>query len=338
MLTAMPTSTGGTCASGGSAPTRRAVLLTALGGAALAGCGRRGWDEFAPTELTFATGNPGGVFHRYGEALAEVLQDRLSGVTVRTRGTNASIDNIREVSGRVSDLGFSLADAASDARLGRGEWDDPVDVVALARAYDSFVHVVVRADSGLRAVADLRGRRVGLGATGSGTRGIAWRVLRSAGLTAAEVEPVTETLQRSADALAEGGLDAFFFVSGLPNTAVLRLAQRVPIRLLPLERIAPRLIREHGPEFSPSSIPASTYDLEEAVDTVSVKNYVLVRPDLDEDLAYGLTRVMFEAQPAVDALAEGVRQPNVGTAIYTAPLPLHPGALRYYRERRSQVS
>ena len=76
------------------------------------------------------------------------------------------------------------------------------------------------------------------------------------------------------------------------------------------------------------------YDLANAVDTVSVKNYVVVHPDMDEDLAYAVTRVMFEEQAAVDRVAPGVRQPNLGAAIFSSPLPLHPGAVRYYRERR----
>lgn len=317
-------------------PTRRALFVGAAGAAAsaLGSCGRRSWDEFAATELTLATGNPGGVFHRYGEALAEVWERRLSGVTVRTRRTNASVDNVREVSEGVSDLGFSLADTAAEARRGVGMWAEPIDLSALARAYDSFVHLVVRADSEVRAVTDLAGRRVSLGASGSGTRGIAWRCLQAAGLGRHDVEQVAETLQRSADGLADDRLDAFFFVSGLPNTAVLELSRRIPIRLVPLGHLVPQLVRDHGSEFSRSSVPASTYDLDRAVDTVSVQNYLLVRGDLDADLVYSLTRVLFEEQPLVNALADGVRQPNIGTAIYTSPLPLHPGALRYYREQR----
>lgn len=328
----MPTST--TTSPRPAPPTRRSVLALGAALPVLGGCGRRSWAEFPDTRLTIATGNPGGVFHRYGEALAEVFADRLSGLRVRTRGTNASVDNVREISQDVSDIGFTLADVAVDAHLGRGTWRAPVDIAALARAYDSFVHLVVRADSELTTLEDLRGRRVSLGATGSGTRGIAWRVVRAAGLDTGDVEQVAETLQRSADGLADGTLDAFFFVSGLPNTAVLRLSEEVPIRLVPLGHVAPRLVRDHGSEFSRSSIPASTYALDRAVDTVSVKNHILVRPDLDEDLAYGVARVIFEHQPAVDRIARGLRQPNVGTAIYTSPLPLHPGAVRYYRERR----
>ena len=314
-------------------PTRRA-LLAAASVPLLGACGRGSGDDLEPTELTLATGNPGGVFHRYGEALAKVWQERLDGITVRTRGTNASVDNVREVSEGVSDIGFSLADTAADARRGRGTWGEPVDLWALARAYDSFVHLVVRADSQVRAVTDLRGLRVSLGASGSGTRGIAWRCMRAAGLGTDDVESMAETLQRSADGLASGDLDAFFFVSGLPNTAVLHLSQDMAVRLVPLGHLVPRLVRDHGSEFSRSSIPASTYGQERAVDTVSVQNYLLVRRALQLDLVQALTRVLFEEQPRVDELAGGVRQPNIGTAIYTSPLPLHPGALRYYREQR----
>lgn len=317
-----------------SHPTRRTVLASVVAAPVLSACGARSWDEFEPTELAIGTGNPGGVFHRYGEALSTVWEQRLAGITVHSRRTNASVDNIREVSQGDSDIGFSLADAAGDASRGRGEWDEPVDLVALARAYDSFVHLVVRADSSIHEVGDLAGRRVSLGASGSGTRVTARRILRAADILESDVEAVAETLQRSADALAAGRLDAFFFVSGLPNTAVLRLAERTAIRLVPLGGVVPQLAREHGGEFTRSSIPASTYGLARAADTVSVQNYVLVRRDLDEALVYALTRVMFEAQPAVEALARGLRQPNLGTAIYTSPLPLHAGALRYYREQR----
>src|SRR5699024_9536988 len=107
MLARMSRSPGGSRAGGGF-PTRRTVLTTAATGALLGGCGARGWEVFTDAVLTIATGNVGGVFHRYGEALATVLRRRLDGVTVRTRRTNASVVNVREVSDRVSDIGFSL--------------------------------------------------------------------------------------------------------------------------------------------------------------------------------------------------------------------------------------
>jgi TRAP transporter TAXI family solute receptor len=204
----------------------------------------------------------------------------------------------------------------------------------LARTYDSFVHLVVRADSPITSVADLRGRAVGLGAHGSGTRVIAQRVLATAGLSSDDVAGTADPLEASSSALRRGRLDAFFFVSGLPNSAVAELTQRSPVRLLDLGGLVADMTTEHGTEYTPGPVPASTYELADAVDTISVKNYVVVRPDLPDDLAYAVTRVMFEEQPAIDRRAPGIRQPNLGAAIFTSPLPLHPGAERYFRERR----
>jgi TRAP transporter TAXI family solute receptor len=321
---------------------RRALLATPLATlfttgvtTGLAGCVNDDWAAFPATDLSVATGNPGGVFARYGEALSTVLERRLDGVTSRTRLTDASVENLRMVHDGTCDLGFSLGDTASDAVRGTGDFPVPLDVVALARTYDSFVHLVVRADSSITEPRDLRGRRVGLGAGGSGTRVVAERVLELGGVDQRDIEVRTDPLEDSADALVTGDLDAFFFVSGLPNQAVAELSRRIPVRLLTLRDMVPLLVEEFGPEYVDGPIPASTYRLPSAVDTVSVKNYVVVARSMPADLGYAVTRVMFEAQAAIDRLAPGVRQPTLGAAVFTSPLPLHPGALRYYREQRA---
>lgn len=287
------------------------------------------------TRLTVATGNPGGVFARYGEALSMVLGRRLDGVRSLTRLTNASVENVRLVDEGSCDLGFSLGDTASDAIRGSGVFPRPLDVVALARTYDSFVHLVVRADSPYETPSDLRGARVGLGATGSGTRVVAQRILDLYGVHLEDGQVSSDPLEAAADALVAGDLDAFFFVSGLPNQAVLTLSGQVRIRLVNLQDAVDALVDRHGPEYVAGPIPASTYGLPGAVETVSVKNYVVVARDMPQDVAYAVTRVMFEAQHEIDALAPGVRQPSLGAAIFTSPLDLHPGAVRYYREQRS---
>lgn len=315
---------------------RRALVAAALGGplaGGLSGCVGQPWDRLPRTTLTMATGNRGGVFDRYGEALATVLARRIDGLTVETHNTNASLVNLRQVAHGRRDLGFSLGDVAADAVRGTGQFREPLDVAALARTYDSFVQLVVPASSPVEEVADLRGRRVGLGGFGSGTRVIARRVLAVAGVGPADVEASNATLEASAAALRHGELDAFFFVSGIPNTAISDLSRAVAIRLVDLGDVVTNMTAAHGHEYTVGPIPASTYDQPDAIDTLSVKNYLVVRPDLDEALAYALTRVVFEAQASVERIAPGVGQPNLGAAIFTSPLPLHPGAERYYRER-----
>lgn len=320
--------------------TRRAALrvpLVAPLGVVLgaASCVGPGWDEVPATTLTIATGNPGGVFDRYGLALASVLRQRLPSLTVETRGTDASVDNVELVAAGGCDVGLSLADTAADAVRGSGTFDHTYDLAALARTYDSFVHLVVRADSDIDELTGLRGRRVGLGAPGSGTRVLATRLLQQAGLDVADVRVADESLEEAAEALRSRRLDAFFFVSGLPNSAVATLAGMLAIRLVELDRWVPGMVETHGPEYVRGPIPASTYDLAEGVETLSVKNYVLADPTMPEELAYAVTRVLFEGQDAVDRVAPGVPQPTVAAATFTSPVELHPGAVRYYRETQA---
>lgn len=315
----------------------RRTALTALAlpfAGTVAGCLDDSWDSLTPTTLTIATGNRGGVFSRYGEALSRVLDRRLGGVRATSRPTNASVQNLHLVADGTCDIGFSLGDTASDAVRGRGAFGEPLDVVALARTYDSFVQLVVRADSAITGPADLRGTRVGMGAPGSGTQVVARRVLTAAGVRPGEVEIASEPLEASADALREGSLDAFFFVSGIPNQAVLTLSQETDIRLVELDSVVGELAETYGPEYVGGPIPASTYGLSTGVDTVSVRNYIVADRHLPADLAYAVTRVMFEAQDEIDRVAPGVRQPTFGAAIFTSPVELHPGAVRYFREQQ----
>lgn len=315
---------------------RRALLhvplVSALGAS---GCLARGWEEVPGQTVTIATGNSGGVFDRYGEALAAVLRRRLPTLTVGTRPTDASVANVELVAEGVCEIGMSLADTAADAVRGTGTFGHAYPLAALARTYDSYVHLVVRADTSIDDVTALRRRRVGLGSPGSGTRVLATRILQQAGLDVADVRVTDQALETSARALGAGRLDAFFFVSGIPNSAVATLAATVPIRLVDLARWVPGMVDTHGPEYVRGPIPASTYHLADTVETLSVKNYVLADPELPEGLAYAVTRVLFEAQDDVDRIAPGVPQPVAAAATFTSPVELHPGAVRYYRETQA---
>lgn len=312
---------------------RRLLAATALPPlATLTGCFGGGWSALSGATLTLATGNPGGVFARYGDALGSVLTDRLE-AGVEIMRTDASVENIRHVVAGEADIGLTLGDSAADALRGNGVYHHRLDVVALARTYDSFVHLVVHARADIETVRDLRGRRVGIGTLGSGTRIVARRILRRNGMSVGDVDASADRLQANADALAAGRLDAFFFVSGLPNQAVHALSRQVPIRLIGLESTVDAMVEHYTSEYVAGPIPASTYDLDDATETVSVKNYVVAGPAMPDKVAYAVTRVMFEAQGVIDRIAPGVGQPNLAAAIFTDPLPLHPGSIRYYREQ-----
>jgi uncharacterized protein len=285
-------------------------------------------------EIVIATGGPGGVYEAYGKGLAAALS--AAGLPARVRETGASVENLRLLASGEADVGFALADSAAAALEGRAPFSAPLRVASLARLYDNYTHLVVPAGSPVHTLADLRGKRVSTGSPGSGTEVIAERLLRLAG-----VDP-DRSLRRqrlgvaeSARALRERRTDAFFWSGGLPTAAIGDLATGTPIRLVDLGGAVDRLRDAYGDFYAPLSIPASAYGLGRQVATVSVPNYLVVSAAIDEATAYRLTAVLFEAQAHLVSAHPEARRLNRRAAISTWPLPLHPGALRYYRETKT---
>jgi TRAP transporter TAXI family solute receptor len=309
---------------------RRASLFAAL---ALAGCSGAPPGASA-ARLSIATGGTGGVYYVYGGALAQVLSRHLQGVEATAEVTAASVENLSFLAQGSADVAFSLADTAADAVAGRGRFPSPLPVCALASLYDNVTHIVVPAEGPVRTVADLRGRRVSTGSPNSGTEVIAERVLKAAGLDPArDVTPERLGVSESAAALKDGKIDAFFFSGGLPTAAVMELAATpgLTIRLLSDADLVPRLAEAHGPLYGVLDVPGSAYRGVAAVRVSTVRNLLMVRRDMSEDLAYHITRVLFERKAELAAAHPAARDLDPARAAI-APVPLHPGAIRYFRE------
>ena len=203
-------------------------------------------------------------------------------MTATARPTDASVENIWLVADGECDLGFSLGDTASDAVRGTGAFAAPVDVVALARTYDSFTHLVVRADSGISTVSDLRHQRVGLGAQGSGTRVVAQRILSQSGLAlpTSRWPPSRWRSRRRPCGPATSPRSS--------SSAGSRTEQSSPSPRTSRSgswsstRLVDAMVSSYGPEYVRGPIPASTYGLPGGVETVSVKNYLVAGPQMPE--------------------------------------------------------
>lgn len=291
--------------------------------------------DYLPGPLRIATGGTGGVYHVYGQGIAAVVRDGLRGVTPAVVVTGASVDNLRLVAAGEVEVAFALADSAAAAAAGSAPFDSRLPITALARLYENYLHLVVAADGPVRDLADLAQRRVSLGANGSGTEVLAGRVLDAVGLDRRGMAAVQLGVEESAAALAAGALDAFFFSAGLPVAAITDLAREMPIRLLGLGDHASGLRETYGEYYAERTIPTSAYDLGRAVPTVGVPNYLVVSSSMAAPLAYALTRLLFTRQPVLAAVHPEARRLNRGAAIGTYPLPLHPGAARYYRDVKS---
>jgi uncharacterized protein len=303
-----------------------AVLLAGCGGAAA-----------RPWRLVIATGGREGVYYAYGQGIAKAARERLPEARPQVISTGASVENLRLVGEGRADVAFALADSAALAYEGRSPFGTREPVVALARLYENYTHLVVPADSGIRRLPDLKGRVVSLGAAGSGTELIATRLLTVAGVDPKKgVRIRRQQVGDAADALRSGRIDAFFFSGGLPTGAIAELARAMPIRLIDLSAYVEPLERRYRAFYEERSILASTYGLAGQVRTIGVPNYLVVNASMPEDRAYRLTRLLFTRRDELAAAHPEALHLNRRSAVSTYPLPLHPGAMRYYREAKRQ--
>jgi TRAP transporter TAXI family solute receptor len=292
-----------------------------------------------PRYLSIATGGTGGVYYPYGGGIAKILNERLPNVRATAEVTAASVDNIKFIRDGHADLAFTLADTLADAVRARGAFAGAAapPVASLAVLYSNYTQLVTLASSGIGRVADLRGKVVSTGAPGSGTEVIAFRLLAAAGLDPdRDVRHQSLGASESADALKDGKLDAFFWSAGLPNPAVQDLSHTpgITVHLVPNADLLPRLQSQFGDLYFKAEIPASTYPgVGAPVAVVGVANVLIVNASMPEDLAYNITRVLFEHRSELAAIHPEARHLSLQTAVAGSPARFHPGAIRYYKEQ-----
>lgn len=316
----------------------RALVVATASLVAMSGClgGDGGRDEFTAAGLdsvVISGGGMTGIYFSYGGELSEVLSQRY-GVRARVLETGGSIENLRNLADGTAQLAFSAADAAADATAGREPFSEAIPVQAVARVYDDFVHLVVPASSDIEAIEDLRGRTVSLGAEGSGTELIARRLLAAAGVATEEIAAVSFGIDESIDAMKGGRIEAFFWSGGLPTPGVQELAADLPIRLIPLRDVVEAVRSEYGSGYRHGVVPEGTYGLGGDVATMAVPNFLMVRADLTDEVTYEIVDTLFEERAAIARQVPAAALLDRSRAIFTEPVDLHPGALRYYRDTK----
>jgi TRAP transporter TAXI family solute receptor len=291
--------------------------------------------------LSIATGGTGGVYYPYGGGIAKIISENIPGVQATAEVTAASVDNLKFLQDGRSDLAFTMADTVEDAAQARGAFQSTgaVPARALAVLYPNYLHLVTRADTGLTKLTDLKGRVVSTGAPGSGTEVVAFRALEAVGINP-KTDLTTQALgaSQSVDALKDSKLDAFFFTGGLPTAAVLDFANTpgIKARLIASDTALPQMRARYGDStYFPLTIPKATYGTDEDVTVVGVANILVVSEKMADDLAYDITRLLFEKQPELIAIHPQAKDLSLPTAVAGSPVPFHPGAIRYYTEKHA---
>lgn len=286
--------------------------MTALG---LTGCTVQ---RASTSELRLVTGNAGGLYDALGTKFAAELTR--NGLPTKAMPSPGSIENLIMVAENRADLGLSLADSADVmVRYERRP------VAALARMYMNYVHLVVTVASPILNARDLAGKRICVGAEGSGTQLTAQRVLHVLGLA---VRVRHMGLDDSLNALEDREIDGLFWSGGVPTPA---LAKRTNLRLVPLDNVVTQLRRIYSSVYEPASVPAGVYGMARSVPTVGTPTYLICRAGLPDDVVDDVTRILFESRDRLSAPNAPGGVLDKRYAIGTGIVPLHPGAARYYR-------
>jgi TRAP transporter TAXI family solute receptor len=234
--------------------------------------------------------------------------------------------------------GFSQSDVATWAQTGKGLFEGKPSIAELrliANLYPETIHVVVKKGSGIKSIAELKGKRVALDEPGSGTLVNARLVLAAYGLKESDIKPEYIKPNQASDKMKDGALDAFFFVGGAPAGAIAELASSgAGIELLPITGAQADTLRRGSPFFANDSVPAATYKDVAAVNTLSVGAQWVTSAKADTETVYQITKSLY-SDATQKALAAGHAKGKLITvknAVLGAGIPFHPGAERFYKE------
>ena len=293
--------------------------------------------------ISIATGGTGGVYYPMGGGLANILSKHVAGMQATAEVTGGSVDNLNLIGSGKPYVAFSMVDAALDAAKGQEKFTGrKVDVKTLLVLYPNRMHVVTTEATGIKTMADLKGRRISAGSPGSATEIMAFRLMEGAGIDP-QKDVTRERLgvAESANALKDKKIDAFFWVGGLPTAAVTDLASTpgTKIRMIDHADAVAAMNKKWGNLYYADVIPKATYS-GMAVDNkmASVANILVVNSNMPDEQAYTIVKAVFDHQKDLIAVHQEYSnvkisaQKNVATSV-----PFHPGAEKYIREKGGKL-
>ena len=289
------------------------------------------------TRLTISTGGTGGVWYPMGGAMANVLSKSLPNTVASVEVTGGSIDNLKLLATGKTDLGFSMVDAAYEAITGTGKFKEKVPMRTLAVVHPLVMHVVTLEGRGIEKMADLRGKRVSTGPPGSGTEVMALRILEAYGIELKDIQRERLSISEAANALKDRKIDAFMHAAGVPLPAVTDVSATPGLRakLLDHADVVDAMNKKYGPIYARGRVRAKTYSGQDRDNaTATVWGVLYVNEKMSEKVAYDVVKTLFEKQPdLVLAHRESENMTLENQTIGASPVPWHPGALKFFREK-----
>src|SRR4051812_17681322 len=309
------------------------VGVLAAGAALLAGA------AFAQQlNIAIATGGTGGVYYPLGGGMANILTRYVPGAAATARVTGGSVDNLKLIGSKQSEVALVMVDAALDAVKGEDKFKgNPVDARTLMVLYPNRMHVVTAEGRGIEKMSDLKGKRVSTGSPGSATEVMAFRVIEAAGLDKdKDMRRERLGVAESVNAIKDGKIDAFFWVGGLPTAAVTDLGATpgLKIKMIDHSETVPKMNEKYGNLYAADTIKTGTYPGQDKDNQIAtVWNIMVVNAKMQDQLAYDIVKTMFDKKAdwvAVHREANELKKEN--QSVSKSGVPFHPGALKYFAE------
>lgn len=287
------------------------------------------------TLITILTAAPTGVFYPLGTTLSSIYTKAIPGANVTVQATHGSVDNLRQLEAGDGELAFALGDAVTDAWAGNKEagFDAPHRKLrAVANIYPNFIQFVASDRSAIKTLAGLKGKHLSVGPEGSGTVFEAAAIFKAAGFTTSDLKDFVQLpYSPSFRMVSEGKLDAVVQSGGLGIETVRHLLASGQARLIPIP--AEVVAKIGNPIYVAATIPANTYDGQTAdVSTASVPNLLVTREGMSDEVVYLMTKSLFDHLDQLVQTHPAAKEVDIEKATRGLPIPLHPGAERYYRE------
>jgi uncharacterized protein len=319
-----------------------AVCLMAL---ALSGCkDKSGSTSAAPvpakdnSRLTIATAGTTGVFYAYGGALASTISKGIPGLAATAQATGGSVENLKLIASKQVDLALTSADVAHSAYFVTKDgkyFKEKVEFKALFNMYPEPLHLITGANSSVNSVKDFKGKRVVVGAPGSGTEMKSRAVLKGLGVEYKDFTPEYLSFSEGTEALKDKTVDVAILGVLYPAPAVVELSMHNPIRLISLSDNEIETLVKSNNIFVRSVIPGKTYtNVDKDVNTIAVQTLVVCRADLPDDVAYKIVKEVFENKDKLNVMHSSFKETTLEHATPTI-VPLHPGAKKYFEEKKA---
>ena len=289
----------------------------------------------AADNLVLATGGTAGTYYPLGGAMAKIWNSKIKDMNVTAQTSGASGENVRLINKKEVELALVQSDTLDFAFNAKEAFKEPLKGMSvIAVLYPEVVQVVVAADGPIKSFADLKGKKVGVGAPGSGTEANYRQLLDAYGMKKEDVNGQYLSFSESAEAFKDKHIDAFIVTGGVPTSAIMDVATQNAIRILPMSADILGKLTEKYPFLAGVKIPANSYKGQtDEVQTAAVNAVLIAGNQLKDDMVYNLTKALFDNQAELASAHAKGKELNSQYAVKGVSIPFHPGAVKYFKEK-----